>query len=170
VGEQRVGPIRRGAYEVTLHYARGYERHECVGVDVRSVERTAPTNHLRPIAASALRALRIGELIDDHRPIEFVVVEAAGEPPVGLVVEERGRGGRPPLYTAQHWDEVAETYRKAFAEGRLTPTRAVARRFNVPPSTAAKWVSRCRNFGLLPPTTRGRPRGAAPSGKPRRKG
>lgn len=165
--EVTVGPFRRGDYEVTLHYRRGYERQECVGIDVRAVSRTAQGNNLTPIIASAFRALRIGELIDKHRPIEIVTVDTPGEEPVVIVLGKRGRGGRPPLYDWSHWVAVTNAYRNAYAAGK-TPTRAVARRFKVAPSTAAKWVARCREFGLLPPTTRGRARSGGPPKKKRK--
>ncbi len=72
------------------------------------------------------------------------------------------RGGRPPEYGAEHFLAVAECYREAFERGN--PTQAVAAKWQVQTSTAAKWVSRARNeFGLLAPTTRGKAAGAATS-------
>jgi len=167
VAEIRRGPFRRSDYEVTLLYGRGYERYECIGVAVHAVSRTAPGNHLVPITASEFRSLRIGELINEHRPRDFVSVQTPGEMPV-IASVNRGRGGRPPLYKPEHWSAVADIYRAAFADGRLTPTRAVAREFRVPQSTAAKWVARCRDLGLLPLTTRGKARSAAPPKKKRK--
>jgi hypothetical protein len=52
--------------------------------------------------------------------------------------------------------EVAAVYRRAWEEGR-PPTEAVARHFTISQSAAAKRVSRARQAGYLPPTTRGRP-------------
>jgi len=40
---------------------------------------------------------------------------------------------------------------------RQHPTKAVAEEWIVSKYTAAKWVAKCRELGLLPPTQRGRP-------------
>lgn len=63
--------------------------------------------------------------------------------------------GRPPEYGEEHFAAVAAEYNAAFA-AHLNPTGAVAEKFNVSKSAAAKWVHRCRVMGLLPPTSRGR--------------
>lgn len=63
--------------------------------------------------------------------------------------------GRPPLYNDEHWTAVAQTYTEAVAK-HAKPTMAVAQRFNVSKSTAAKWVAKCRKLDLLPPTSRGK--------------
>jgi hypothetical protein len=52
--------------------------------------------------------------------------------------------------------EVAAVYRQAWKGGR-PPTQAVADHFTISQSAAAKRVSRARQAGYLPPTTRGRP-------------
>ena len=52
--------------------------------------------------------------------------------------------------------EVAAVYRLAWEDGR-PPTEAVADHFQITHSAAAKRVSRARQAGFLPPTTRGRP-------------
>jgi hypothetical protein len=173
--ESTVGPIRRGRYEVTLHYERGYERTECVGIDVRAIGRVAAGRSLTgarvydpsPLMASDLRALRIGELIDKHRPVEVIEIRDpdSGEPPDRIIVSGPGprRQGRPPLYGMDHWRKVSVVYRKADATNKKG-TRAVARHFGVTQSTAAHWVARCREpeIGLLPPTTRGKTRSYMP--------
>jgi hypothetical protein len=51
--------------------------------------------------------------------------------------------------------EVAAVYRQAWKRGR-PPTEAVADHFTISQSAAAKRVSRARQAGYLPPTTRGR--------------
>jgi hypothetical protein len=67
-----------------------------------------------------------------------------------------GRRGRKPQYGLEHFEAVANVYRKAQMQ-RKPPTEAVAEWGNVNTSTAAKWVSRARNeYGLLPKTTQGR--------------
>lgn len=57
--------------------------------------------------------------------------------------------------TREHLAKVADVYAVALAEGE-PPTRAVADHFEVPHSTAAKWVTRTREIGLLAATTPGR--------------
>lgn len=64
--------------------------------------------------------------------------------------------GRPPVYSREHFENVADIYREALAEGR-PPTQAVATRFGVSASAAAKWVATARyTWGLLPRTSKGR--------------
>lgn len=65
------------------------------------------------------------------------------------------RRGRSPLYGVPHYTRVARIYADAMAGGN-PPTLAVAEWANVHKSTAANWVARARDLGLLPPTTRGR--------------
>jgi transposase len=69
--------------------------------------------------------------------------------------------GRPPLYSEAHFLDVAVEYTEAWKAGGH-PRQAVADRWRVSPATAAKWVARARQMGLLPPTERGRPRGGEP--------
>ena len=54
--------------------------------------------------------------------------------------------GRPPIYDAAHFVRVAEVYNAHL----IRPTSTVADSFGVTKTTAAKWVSRCRERGLIP--------------------
>jgi hypothetical protein len=54
--------------------------------------------------------------------------------------------------TDAHLADVANVYTKARENGQ-GPTRAVADHFDVPHSTAAKWVGHARTAGLLSPWT-----------------
>ena len=67
------------------------------------------------------------------------------------------RRGRPPGpdKPPEHWQRVAEVYRQANDAG-LPPTAAVAAEFDKAYSTVNKWVARCREMGLLPPTNPGK--------------
>jgi hypothetical protein len=67
------------------------------------------------------------------------------------------RRGRPPGpdKPPEHWQRVAEVYRLANDAG-FPPTAAVAAEFDKAYSTVNKWVARCREMGLLPPTRRGK--------------
>ena len=62
--------------------------------------------------------------------------------------------GHPP----EHYQQVAEVYDEAIDEGD-PPTQSVAEAFDVPYTTAARWVRRARALGLLPPPTPGVPLG-----------
>jgi transposase len=66
--------------------------------------------------------------------------------------DRRGRRAHPP----EHYAEVAEVYRTAYRL-QQSPTQAVADQFKVEKSTAAKYVARARERGLLPQTSRGKP-------------
>lgn len=76
--------------------------------------------------------------------------------------------GRPAIYTVDHWEKVAAAYTKALRAGQ-SPTDVVRQEFMVSRSAAVKWVARCRELGLLPPTTKGKAAGwAAPEKKERK--
>jgi transposase len=91
-------------------------------------------------------AARIGQgyatlaLLDGQQP--------AGEED-GLASKSRRR-----RLTTKHLEAVAAIYREARESG-LGPTRAVANHFDVPHSTAAKWVGHARSNGLIPATVKG---------------
>lgn len=61
----------------------------------------------------------------------------------------------------EHYAQVAEVYDEAL-DGGDPPTVSVAEAFAVPYSTAARWIRRARQLGLLPPATNGLPRGNPP--------
>ncbi|MGB3053703.1 MAG: DUF6214 family protein [Acidimicrobiales bacterium] len=70
--------------------------------------------------------------------------------------EGRGRG-RPQSVTVDEYEQAANEYRAAQAEGRPT-TRAVADALGVSESTARKRIMAARGRGLLPPADTTRPR------------
>lgn len=59
--------------------------------------------------------------------------------------------GRASKYPPQHWQHVADVYRRALQEG-WPPTRTVAETFGINHGTAGGWVANCRRRGLLGPT------------------
>jgi hypothetical protein len=162
-GSREARPIRwrgkDGFYDVTLRFAPIEGRMECVGIDVQ------PVPGPRTLTAVALHSLPLGKLIEKRRKEAGDVVVTVdtvgaiawvGQP---VVVTVTRRGGRPPKYGPEHWQEVARIYREAYEHSKnRTPTRAVARHFRVSDTAAAKWVAKCRHLGLLPKTTRGKPR------------
>lgn len=129
-----------------------------------------------PLTAVMLRQIPLGRIVNQARKelpamiaitdsMNRVVAEDLGEPPqrvrVGTVdIVNRRRRRR----DDEHFRLVAEIYRRARASGvkeeRKAPTRAVADEFVVAKSTAAGWVHEARKRGFLPPTRRGRARGA----------
>jgi hypothetical protein len=62
------------------------------------------------------------------------------------------------LMTDEHLAEVARVYAEnpRNIKGRRAPTEAVRDHFNVPTSTAGRWVKRARRDGFLPPASPGR--------------
>ena len=61
-------------------------------------------------------------------------------------------------HTPEHYTQVAEVYDEAIEAGD-PPTQSVAEAFDVPYTTAARWVRRARQLGALPPPTPGLPSG-----------
>lgn len=82
----------------------------------------------------------------------------------------KGRGGRPPAHGDEHFRQVAEEYARALAAGE-PPRVAVAERWNVSLSAAAKWIARARDSdkGFLDPTTRGKAGGIPPPKRGRKR-
>jgi transposase len=64
-------------------------------------------------------------------------------------------------HSSEHYQQVAEVYDEAI-EANDPPTQAVAEAFGVPYSTAARWVRRTRQLGLLPAPAPGLARGNPP--------
>jgi hypothetical protein len=111
-----------------------------------------------PLDAAFLHALGWGGLFrqaqtEAFTPLLSRMTDGRLPPPT-----KRARGGRPPKYKPEHFEKVARVYSEAFAAGTQTvaPTVAVRKRFRVSYAAAAKWVARCRQMGLLPPTERGK--------------
>jgi hypothetical protein len=61
-------------------------------------------------------------------------------------------------HTPEHYKQVAEVYDEALDAGD-PPTQSVAEAFDVPYTTAARWVRRARDLGCLPPPAPGVPTG-----------
>jgi hypothetical protein len=76
---------------------------------------------------------------------------------------QQSKRGRPRTRGKDHFAEVARVY----VSSPTKPTKAVAEHFDVTSSTAANWVSRARELGLIAPTTRGRASGASDAARKR---
>jgi hypothetical protein len=71
-------------------------------------------------------------------------------------------------YPDTYWAQVADVYTAAWSAGN-DPTKAVAKLFKLPHSTAAKHVSRARQEGHLEPVSQGRAGGIPAKARPSRK-
>jgi len=163
------------------------DRNECVGLEIRSYrEREGdrawppelPTWDQGPavLTTTTLRGLPFASIVAELRR-EMLTQDAdfydwlAHQPEYQSEADQaklrrlRSRGsGR---QSAAALTEVAQVYRHAWETGQ-PPTRAVAEHFTISQSAAAKRVSRARQAGYLPLTTRGKPgarrqEGAAPT-------
>ena len=77
-----------------------------------------------------------------------------------LQAAEARRGpGRPAAYSTEHYERVAAIYQRALRENR-PPTLAVAEEMaGGSKSAAGKWIAKCRELALLPPTVKGKAAG-----------
>lgn len=170
-----------GPYRIEIHLADIQGRIECVGLLIGHLADwppdKVPYNLLeytpQPIPASLLRQIPLLDLIEESieiqegkfahwaatDPAEWLkghqdTPEWAAEAIASINArgDRRGRKGHPP----QHFVEVAAVYRSAYRL-REAPTQAVANHWSVSKSTAAKWVAKARDRGLLPETSRGKP-------------
>jgi hypothetical protein len=165
---------QRGPWVLTFHLAEHEGRVECVGLDVRAFverasRRTKPpgADDAEPLTATFLRSLPVASLIAEaiHDSADVRRWVASGAAPGATTQAEREAGrqaatlerqpGRRTQWTPERLAEVAAVYREALAvKGR--PTQAVAERFSLSASMAAKLVRRCREQGLLGPTQQGK--------------
>lgn len=167
-----------GSWIVALHWTQIAGRYECVGVECRSfVHGDDPQSlqkEMRPLpavpqsvmTAAKLRRFPLGRWIDEHRAESRRIWEEAAAAPsyrvrlqqLGVNVDSEVRTWRAGQRRARFdLSATAAVYRDAHAAGD-SPTLAVADFFQLSRSAAAKRVQRARRAGLLPETTRGRPR------------
>jgi hypothetical protein len=166
-------------YSVTLNVGEVNGRLECVSVTV-GAKRDGVA-----VSGSTLRALPIGKLMAEYvrrlrievaamqiapGPIDVVQSDGTSRPAtpeeqretdefwakarkwaeeLAPILEKSGR------YPPDHWEHVAEVY-KAAVRWQRNPTAVVGEHYGVSRSAAAKWVSRARDRGLLPPARIGR--------------
>ncbi len=175
----------RGPYLVALYWQEVEGRMEVAGVEVRSFRRPDEPHDSpfsdplplrpQPVTRTVLRDVPLGAIADRHRRDSHFLINvkiggklAAGNEERNRKVRElwatqkrMGRKGRGPDF----YRDVARVYVKAHTEGR-PPTQAVAewaggdRQPHVKGgwsnyATAAKYVSRARTLGLLPPAKTG---------------
>lgn len=162
-------------WSITTWWAPVDGRLEVVGVDLRSFvtddDGAGPLEHgYQPVTKRLLVGLPWQRLVDDGRRSlrwgakyragkakskaqqrrELEVVRAAA-----AAAKPKGRGGRPPMYSDEHYATVAQLYREALTE----PVQAVKAALDPDPDTgpgtgrarAASWVRQARRRGLLEP-------------------
>lgn len=151
-------PDPDGAWMLTMYWQDIDGRRECVGMKLVSIataeEANGPPGMEMPAVGQVLtpglvRDLKIGEQIRDVRA-HHERLFGGGRPAV-----------RPPglrQSTFERLQLVAKIYREAFAaDGK--PTTAVAEHFGLTVGGASSLVSRARDIGLIPPTSRGASQG-----------
>ena len=178
---------RHGPWLIRVMWAPVEGRPECVGIEMRSYRETGEewppelphwSEHPQVLTTTALRELPFATIIGELRremaegDIEFYGWLASLPEYRSLADQEslrrlRSAAARPRGAAEGRYAEVAEVYEKAWEDGQ-PPTRAVAAHFTISQSAAAKRVSRARQAGYLPLTTRGKPgarrqEGAAPT-------
>jgi hypothetical protein len=108
-----------------------------------------------PVTAEGLRHMPVAAIVSRSAQKRLMWVESSGKSarPFTLqgAVRTRPFGGP----SDEELRYAAGIYRLAHATGN-PPTRAISEVFELPPSTAAKWVMRARERGFLGATTPGR--------------
>jgi hypothetical protein len=122
----------------------------------------------RPIDAQGLRRIPFASLVDQAREeyLKGLQDQVKGGKYLGTSKEvshslrERARKALPAARrSVPPFEEIAAVYSEAYRVG-LPATKAVADRWGVSRTAAAKWVARAREKRLLPTTTKGQPKGA----------
>jgi hypothetical protein len=180
---------------VVLRFAWVDGRAECVAMEVGADLGDPDAPDPQPLTATNLRSIQLGELREQaaraYRETVIAASEAAGflntdtptpaderalatlrergraERSVASAKPLRGRTGRPVERGPEHLAQVAKVYRDAFRAGER-PTKVVAETWKVSRTTAAKWVARAREAGLLGPTTQRRAGGVPIEDRPGR--
>lgn len=118
---------------------------------------------LKPITTQTLRKIPVASLIQSYllalaKRIRDTPLAANPDSSIGQLEQEyrrraersapsSRRPGRPPRYGSEHWQEVADVYRR---HGGRAARKAVAEHFDVPLSTASNWIATARAKKLLP--------------------
>ncbi len=157
---QRV-PDADGAWVLTMYWQEIDGRRECVGMKLVSVKTRGETDEPEPpgitelpdvgqvLTPGLVRDLKIGERIRADRAA------------FARIAETFAAVSRPPSLrqsTFERLETVARIYREAYAAGGK-PTTAVAEHFGLTVGGASNLVSRARDIGLIPPTSRGASQG-----------
>lgn len=157
----------RGPYRLRLWVGLLEDRPVVARIEVSGFD-DDPFTGIEPITSSTIR-LPLQELLREAvKNLSDEIEAAAAKPsafgwpwhlaelePTRDALHNEPKVGRPRVRDDEHFVEVATVYRDAMVRGDF-PTVAVSKHFHVSKTCAAKWVSRARALGLLPPTEQGR--------------
>lgn len=149
-------PDPDGPWLLTLYFQKIDGRQECVGLKFASMATTEENQSMPPdwqmpeigipLTPGLIRDLKLGEQLREARA--FI------DNPLGTPRPEITRPPGMRESTFERLKETARIYREAFAaDGK--PTTAVAEHFGLTVGGASNLVSRARELGLIPPTSRG---------------
>ncbi|MDQ3640971.1 MAG: hypothetical protein M3450_05760 [Actinomycetota bacterium] len=178
------GPDGR-KYLVGLHFEDSVGGPRCVGVQLWAARHPEEADASVEIDTTVWRSIPLGRLVREAAVRQVEVAEAVARHHERLAalyggeassireeadasLERWSKRGPAPRYGREHFAAVAETYAAALVAGER-PTKAVATKFTVSKSTAAKWVAKARGLGLLGSTERGRA-GGIPSAETQEEG
>ena len=147
-------PETGDGYLVRLRYAFMAGRLECTELKVSALDRPITASQVRRIPLHGLRAndrVSAREMVAEMMKSGVLTDAERAKARERLPGYERATPGRPRI-TVELLIEVAEVYLGATAK----PTTAVCEHFKGTPnqvsySTAAKWVMKAREAGLIPP-------------------
>jgi hypothetical protein len=147
---------------IVLRFAEVDGRMACVNVEIGADFEGKEGLDPLPVTTEVLRRIPLARLVQESlwkavRQYDAVASGAfspslaehakARLPAARASTERPKRPGRPRIYDEKHYEEVASVYRQH--SGGRAPTKAVTEHFRVTKSTAAKWVARARQMGLL---------------------
>lgn len=149
-------PDEDGPWMLRLYWQTIDGRPECVGMKLSSMATRAENRqvppHLQmpatgiPLTTGVVRDVKLGEQINAGRKMVTPGREVIRPPGLRESTFERLK-------------EAARIYREAFTSGGGKPTTAVAEHFGLTVGGASSLVSRARDIGLLPPTSKGASQG-----------
>jgi hypothetical protein len=161
-----------GPWAVSVNWRADEGSVVCTGLSIELLPERAP----EPVTATLVRGLPVARIISAAREERFdeaggrfaEAYDSGQDIDVDPHIVDGARAfaepwkerspGRPVFLDESHYVEVAQIYSSALAAGR-SPLVAVQRRYTVSRPTASRYVAAARSNGLLPSTSRGRPRG-----------
>jgi hypothetical protein len=187
-------PTEVDGTRVVLRYAEVDGRAECVGLEVGADFEAGNAPDPHPLTSSTLRRIKLAQLIEEgarhyrdrlHEQADLpgflnsesdpegerlagrIRTRARRRLPAATAAARRGRTGRPVERGPEHLAQVAKVYVDAYRAGQH-PTKAVGQTWQVSRTTAAKWVARARDVGLLGATSPRRAGGVPIENRPGR--
>ena len=149
-------PGAAGQWELTFGWRTVKGKPEITKLVIKQADDKAPV----AITGRSLRAVPINQVFSELLARARAVCEEAPDQaydgewtpeialePVGSFTVEGTKDDR----RLQRLEEAARIYKQAVALGKKAPTKAVGEHLGMPRTTAANWVARCRQHGLLPP-------------------